>query len=91
MTCKQIRYTVKKSEVKLCTSTELCKELYASTGHCVRRYDGADHWNGRKRASFIHAVVVRVVNGVAQTCTIQSENFSIAVDNCAPSVHRLYQ
>ena len=41
--------------------------LQLSTGHCARRYGAAELWNYRKRTSFIHAAVVTVVNGVAQT------------------------
>ena len=61
--------TIRKSEVhQLCTCTEMHKELYAYTIQCARRYDGAaELLNHRKWTSFIHAVVVRVVNGFAQT------------------------
>ena len=60
--------TIRKSEVhQLCTCTGMHKELYACTGQCARRYGAAELLNHRKWTSFIHAVVVRVVNGFAQT------------------------
>ena len=63
--CKQIRCTVTKIEVKLSTFTEMHKELYASTRTLCKKVGWC--WSSRKRASFIHAVVARVVNWAAQT------------------------
>ena len=36
-------------------------------GHCARRGGGADFLNCRRLISFFHAVVMRVVDEVAQT------------------------
>ena len=69
----------RKSEVhQLCTLTEMHKELYACT---ARRYDGL--LNYRKWTSFIHAVVVRVVNGFAQApYEVKISHRDIAVQVC---------